>query len=114
MVKSHRLDLTFSALADPTRRHILADVARGERTVGHLTGQFDMSFVAVWKHVCILRDAGLITVSAGRPRRCNLAPSGMNSAARWMAKHGAFWTAELEQIGRFLHSTKEGKSTNDS
>jgi DNA-binding transcriptional ArsR family regulator len=107
MVKSNRLDLTFSALADPTRRRIMADVARGERTVGHLTEQFDMSFVAVWKHVCILRDAGLITVSAERPRRCNLAARGMNGAAQWMAKHGAFWTAELEQIGRFLHATND-------
>src|SRR5262249_23529263 len=102
MVKSSALDLAFGALADPTRRRIIADVARREHTVGALAEQFDISFVAVWKHVQVLRDAGIITVSERRPRTCTLARGGLTEAAKWMAAHGAFWQAELDQVERFL------------
>ena len=106
LTKTDRLDRAFGALADPTRRRIISDVARRERTVGSLAEQFDISFVAVWKHVRVLREAGLIAVSAERPRVCTLAPNGMSVAADWMAAHGAFWQAELDQVGRFLKSAQ--------
>ncbi|HEY5818977.1 MAG TPA: metalloregulator ArsR/SmtB family transcription factor [Mesorhizobium sp.] len=79
------LDVTFSALADPTRRAILARLALGEATVLELAAPFDMSQPAVSRHIKVLSDAGLITQRvAGARRPCRLAPGALDGVDGWL------------------------------
>lgn len=79
------LDATFSALADPTRRAILARLALGEATVMELARPFDMSQPAVSRHIKVLSDAGLITQRVDGTRRpCRLAPEALSEVDRWL------------------------------
>lgn len=80
------LDLAFSALADPTRRAILARLALGEATVMELARPFDMSQPAISRHIRVLSDAGLITQRVdGTKRPCKLAPEALSEIDRWLA-----------------------------
>ena len=92
MVKSAAtLDATFAALADPTRRAILARLALGETSVGELATPFAMSLPAVSKHLGVLEGAGLLTRERdGRVRRCRLEPGPLHSAADWIAQYRRF------------------------
>lgn len=81
-----KLDAAFSALADPTRRAILARLALGEATVMELARPFDMSQPAVSRHIRVLSDAGLITQRVDGTRRpCKLAPEALSEIDRWLA-----------------------------
>ena len=82
------MDLTFSALSDPTRRAILARLASSDASVGEVAAPFDMSLPAITKHLNVLENAGLITRRReGRVRRCHLSPEPMNEAADWDFQH---------------------------
>ena len=108
MVKYSRdsLSLVFRALADPTRRAILARLASGERTVGELAEPFDMSLPAVSKHLNVLEEAGLLERERdGRIRRCQLDPAPMRSAADWLETYRRFWEAQLGELERYLRET---------
>ena len=97
------LDRTFAALSDPTRRAIVARLASGETPVSTLAEPFDMSLTAVSKHVRMLSDAGLVTVSKrGRTRYCRLNTSTMSAVERWMADRRAIWERRLDRLGDFL------------
>lgn len=86
MVQQMKLDAAFSALADPTRRAILARLALGEATVMELARPFDMSQPAVSRHIKVLSDAGLITQRVDGTRRpCKLAPDALSEIDRWLA-----------------------------
>jgi DNA-binding transcriptional ArsR family regulator len=79
------LDRTFAALADPTRRAIVAELARGPRTVGELAAPLPMSLVAASKHISVLERAGLLTrTKAGRTRVCRLHPDTLRAASQWL------------------------------
>jgi len=85
------LDATFSALADPTRRAILARLARGERSVTELAEPFDISLPAISKHLGVLERAGLLArAKDGRLRRCCLVPGPLRDAAQWIASYRRF------------------------
>ena len=100
------LSATFQALADPTRRAILARLALGEATVGELAEPFAMSLPAVSKHLGVLEDAGLLLrEKAGRIRRCHLQPEAMREAADWITDTRRFWEQQLDQLDRYLQST---------
>src|ERR1700693_3608511 len=89
---SPALHAAFGALADPTRRAILARPARSDVTVGELARPFAMTLPAVSKHLSVLERAGLLVrEKEGRVRRCRLLPGPMNSAAEWIAHYGEFW-----------------------
>jgi DNA-binding transcriptional ArsR family regulator len=105
MVNYSPLDATFSALADPTRRAILARLAQGEATVSELAEPFDVSLPAVSKHLRVLQSAGLLQREIdGRIHRCRLAAQPMKDAAAWIETYRVFWEAQLESLARYLES----------
>jgi DNA-binding transcriptional ArsR family regulator len=97
------LTATFSALADPTRRAILARLATGEATVGELAEPFAMSLPAVSKHLKVLERAGLI--ARGREaqwRPCRLQPEPLKDVADWVEHYRRFWEESLDRLDEYL------------
>ena len=110
MVKyqSDPLSEVFAALADPTRRAILARLALGETTVGELAEPFEMSLPAVSKHLSVLEAAGLIErEKQGRLRRCHLNAAPMKDASDWISRYSEFWEARFESLARYLERSLE-------
>jgi DNA-binding transcriptional ArsR family regulator len=100
------LSQTFSALADPTRRAILARLATGAATVGELAEPFDMSLPAVSRHLKVLTEAGLIERSTeAQWRRCSLRGEGMREAADWIEFYRRFWEQQFDRLDAFLART---------
>jgi DNA-binding transcriptional ArsR family regulator len=98
-----RLSSTFAALADPTRRAILARLALGETSVTALAEPFDMSLPAVSKHLKVLERAGLIT--RGREaqwRPCRIEPGALKPVDDWLERYRRFWEASLERLDDYL------------
>jgi DNA-binding transcriptional ArsR family regulator len=101
-----QLSVTFSALADPTRRAILARLSSGEASVGELAEPFDISLPAVTKHLKVLQKAGLI--SQGREaqwRPCRLEAKPMREAAQWMESYREHWEQRLDRLGDYLRES---------
>jgi len=97
------LDRVFSALADGTRREVLAALSRGDRTIGELAAPHPMSLVAVSKHIGVLERAGLLTRSRrGRAHLCTLTPTPLAHAAGWLEDYERFWTDKLDALERHL------------
>lgn len=93
------LDRVFHALADPTRRAMLRQLADGEHSVGELARPFDMSFAAAAKHVKVLEEAGLLSRTIeGRTHRCRIEAGPLAQADRWIAYYQRFWTARLDDL----------------
>ena len=106
---AHRLDATFIALADPTRRAILARLARGEASVTELAEPFTISQPAISKHLKILERAGLITVghdAQRRPRRLEAEP--LAEANAWLERYRAIWEANFERLDSVLEELQAG------
>jgi DNA-binding transcriptional ArsR family regulator len=102
------LDRTFAALADPTRRAILARLRTGTKTIGALAEPFDISLAGVSKHVQILERAGLIRRQVrGREHRCRLRTEPLRAAARWAA-YLAAWEERLDGLEELLASRAGG------
>ena len=109
MVKGSQatLDSVFSALADPTRRQILARLSEGDATVGELAQPFDVSLPAISKHLAVLEGAGLVIRERdGRTRRCHLVAEPMQEALQWIAHYGRFWEAQFDSLEGFLSPSK--------
>jgi len=105
------LDATFGALADPTRRAILARLARGETTLQDLAAPYPMSLVAVMKHVRVLERAALVrTQKDGRVRRCRFSPQPLKNAAEWIRFYQTFWEQQFESLDKYLTRTPKEKS----
>src|SRR5262245_7789781 len=101
------LDAVFGALADPTRRAILATLARGEANVGTLADRFPISLNGVSKHVRVLEQAGLIVRDVqGREHNLRLAAGPLEDAAAWLVRYRAFWESRLDALERFVISRK--------
>lgn len=101
------LDAVFHALGDATRRQMLRDLARGERTVGQLAEPFAMSLAAASKHVRALEQAGLIRRDVrGRTHVCRLEPGPLASAHDWLAFYEGFWTARLDALDRLMRAAE--------
>jgi DNA-binding transcriptional ArsR family regulator len=100
------LDAAFSALADPTRRAILARLASGERTVMELARPFEMTQPAVSRHLKVLEDAGLITRRAeGTKRPCRLAPAAVGEIDQWLAMLRKALAANYDRLDAVLAAT---------
>jgi DNA-binding transcriptional ArsR family regulator len=118
MVKysSRSLDRTFAALADPTRRKILAHLARGDRRVTDLAQPHDMSLPAVSKHLRVLENAGLLRRRRyGRVHEMRLNAEPLKKAAQWVADYRKFWEGSLDRLAAYLERTnkaagKKGKA----
>jgi DNA-binding transcriptional ArsR family regulator len=99
------LNSTFSALADPTRRAIVARLARGAANVGELAKPFDISLPAVSRHLRVLERARLIAQERdGAFRTCRLTPAGLHEATDWLDFHRRFWSESLDRLGEHLKS----------
>ena len=97
------LDLTFAALADPTRRAILERLQLGDATVGELAAPFEISGPAVSKHLRVLERAGLVRRARdGRISRCRLDASPMRHAADWVADYRRFWEGQLDALAAYF------------
>ena len=110
MVKYSRLDRTFGALADPTRREILERLVRGPASVSELAGPAGMSMPGLLKHVRILEQAQLVTTEKqGRVRRCRLDPGHLDDAAQWIGARRR-WERRLDRLGTYLQrqTAREG------
>jgi DNA-binding transcriptional ArsR family regulator len=103
------LDATFAALADPTRRAILARLALGETSVTELTEPFQMSMPAISKHLKVLERAGLIDrgrEAQTRPARLN--PAALKNAADWIDEYRKFWEGSFDRLGAYLQRLQAG------
>jgi DNA-binding transcriptional ArsR family regulator len=108
-----RLDTTFAALADPTRRAILAHLAAGERSVTALAAPFAMSLPAVSKHLKVLERAGLI--SRGREahwRPCRLEAAPLQKATRWLESYRRFWEESFDRLDDYLRRMQKKEKKN--
>jgi DNA-binding transcriptional ArsR family regulator len=102
-MESQVLDATFAALADPTRRAILARLAAGEATVTELAAPFEMSQPAVSKHLKVLEKAGLITRSRAAQRRpCRLEAAPLKAATDWLATYRGYWEESYRRLDALL------------
>lgn len=103
-VSDDRLDRTFSALAHPTRRALLSRLARGEvATVSELAEPFEVSLMAVSKHLRIMEDAGLVRREKdGRVQRCSFDPEALIVARDWIEEHRRHWSRQLDALARYF------------
>jgi DNA-binding transcriptional ArsR family regulator len=108
------LDRIFQALADPTRRAMLADLSQRERSVGELAAPHRISLAAASKHIKTLERAGLVkrTVT-GRTHRCALEAAPLAEADAWLRRYAAFWNARLDTLQALLEANTDLFSTTD-
>ncbi len=99
------LSATFAALADPTRRAILARLASGETTVTELAAPFEMTLPAITKHLKVLERAGLVSRSReAQWRPCRLEPAPLRVADEWIEQYRQLWEARLDRLEEYLRS----------
>ena len=104
----NRLDTIFRALADPTRRGMLANLALGEQSIGELAEPYAMSLAGASKHVKVLEDAGLLSRrKTGRTHICSLEAEPLAEAERWLRQWEEFWTVRLDRLQALVESKPE-------
>lgn len=104
------LNSTFAALADPTRRAILARLTMGEASVGELAAPFDMTGPAFSKHLKVLERAGLIARGRNAQfRPCRLNPEGLKAASDWIDEYRQFWEKRLDRLDAYLHTLRKAE-----
>jgi DNA-binding transcriptional ArsR family regulator len=111
------LDLAFAALADPTRRAIVARLAKGEATVSELGRPFEMSQPSISKHLKVLEQAGLISRSrAAQTRPCKLETASLRAVATWVDHYRELWEGRLDRLDAYLKNTAstEGNDHGDA
>jgi len=109
MNTSDRLSITLNALADPTRRAILARLARGEATVNQLAEPFAISLPAVSRHLKVLESAGLIVRSRDAQRRpCRLDPQPLKALAGWLERYRRFFDGSFDRMDVYLDEITKG------
>jgi DNA-binding transcriptional ArsR family regulator len=113
-MSTDQLSVTFAALADPTRRAILAHLARGEASVTELAQPFEMSLPAISKHLKVLERAGLIT--RGREaqwRPCRLEAEPLKDAADWIEQYRQFWEQSFDRLDEYLQELQAEEKKHD-
>jgi DNA-binding transcriptional ArsR family regulator len=112
MPSADHLSSTFAALADPTRRAILARLSSGDATVGELAEPFEMSMPAVSKHLKVLERAGLI--ARGRDaqyRPCRLEPAPLKDVSIWLERYRQMWEQRFDRLDAYLQEVQAGAPT---
>ena len=103
MVEYRSLDRTFAALADPTRRAILARLEQGPLAVSEIARPFPVSLPAVMKHIAVLSDAGLVhREKKGRTVTCRLDAAPLETASAWLDRYQHFWNDALDRLARTI------------
>ncbi|GAB2685560.1 ArsR/SmtB family transcription factor [Nocardia thraciensis] len=111
MVASDTLDATFAALADPTRRAILARLATGDATVTELAAPFAMSQPAISKHLRVLERAGLVSRGREAQRRpCRLVAEPLRTATDWLADYRDYWETSYQRLDALLSDLQDGET----
>jgi DNA-binding transcriptional ArsR family regulator len=114
-MESDHLSVTFAALADPTRRAILARLAAGEASVTELAKPFDLSLPGVSKHLKVLQRAGLITQSRNAQwRPCRLEARRLKEASEWVGDFRRFWDESFERLDEYLAELQKESKINDN
>lgn len=109
-MQTDHLSATFAALADPTRRAILARLADGEKSVTDLAGPFAISLPAVSKHLKVLEKAHLIERSReAQWRPCKLAPEPLREVSTWLDQYRRFWEESFDRLDAYLKDLQENK-----
>src|SRR5262245_7063941 len=109
------LDELFGALSDRTRRHVLQELAEGDRAVSELAAEHNMSLPGFMKHLRVLEDAGLIErTKEGRVVSCELEAEPLKAASAWMSRYEKFWTEKLDSLARYLYQQEELQAWNKS
>ncbi len=117
MVKysTETLDLTFAALADPTRRSILERLSTGDSSVTALAEPYNVSLPAISKQLRVLERAGLLVQQKdGRVRRCKLDAQPMKEAVDWIAQYRRFWEDKLESLAAYLEDSTPGEDDQET
>lgn len=105
--RTRPLDEVFFALSDPTRRAMLASLARGDLTVSELAEPFDLSAPAISKHLRVLKRAGLLAQERrGRSRSCRFVGEPLREAAQWIEHYRIFWENRLDSLANFFEQTE--------
>jgi DNA-binding transcriptional ArsR family regulator len=109
----NRLDITFHALSDRTRRGMLASLALGEKSIGELAEPFAMTFAGASKHVKVLEDAGLINRrKAGRTHVISIDAKPLEEAERWLRQWEKFWNVRLDRLEALIERDKQKENPN--
>ncbi len=105
---SEQLDLTFSAISDPTRRDILSRLSQGEASITELASPYAMTLPAISKHIRVLEAAGLVKrTKRGRVNYCHLNAEPMREATKWLLFYQRFWDTKLDALEEFLKENPE-------
>ena len=111
---SFNLDLAFQALADPTRRAIVARLCQGPASVKELAGPLPMSLQAVMQHLALLEGSGLVaSEKRGRVRTCRVEPERVNACERWLSARRTEWENRLDRLEAYLAETPKQETEND-
>ncbi len=113
-LRTDQIDSVFHALSDATRRHMLAELTSGERTVGQLAEPHAMSLAAASKHIKVLESAGLVRREIqGRTHLCHLDPGPLATAHEWLTFYERFWTGRLDALDRLLREEDARTAASD-
>src|ERR1700757_4319697 len=113
-VAEDKLSVTFAALADPTRRAILARLSQGEASVTELAKPFDLSLPGISKHLKVLQRAGLITQSrSAQWRPCRLEPARLKEASEWVGEYRRFWDESFQRLDHVLQELMKQEESDE-
>ncbi len=102
-----RLDDSFAALSDPTRRGVLLQLGRADASITHLAGKFGMTLTGMKKHVSVLEAAGLVTTEKiGRVRTCKLGPRRLEDETAWLERYRRLWDARFDELDKVVEALK--------
>jgi DNA-binding transcriptional ArsR family regulator len=109
-----RLDASFAALSDATRRGVLERLGRSDASITDLAGVFEMTLTGMKKHVAVLEQAGLVaTEKVGRVRTCRLGPCRLEEEAAWIEGRRRLWEARFDALDKVVEDLKQGKHAHD-
>ena len=108
-----RLDVSFAALSDATRRGVLEALGRGEASITALANSFQMTLTGMKKHVAVLEEAGLVTSEkVGRVRTCRLVTSGLEEEAAWIERYRQRWALRFDALDEIVEDLKQREDQN--
>src|SRR6185369_3716473 len=106
--RTTRLDASFAALSDATRRGALEQLGRADASITDLAEKFNMTLTGMKKHVGVLEQAGLVlTEKVGRVRTCKLGPQRLEEATAWLGKYRELWAARFDELDRVIEDLKQ-------
>jgi DNA-binding transcriptional ArsR family regulator len=109
-----RLDASFSALSDPTRRGVLEQLGRAEASITDLAEKFHMTLTGMKKHVSVLEQAGLVTTEkVGRVRTCKLGPSRLEAETAWIEGYRQLWGSRFDELDKVLEELKRKENVDE-